>query len=109
MASAAAAAIAGEVQSAYKRVIMFVDNAGADVVLGMLPLARELLRMGAEVGGWVVLEVAHGGWEGQARNGAEAKHWSRKACPASQMKKLTFESSAPLVGLHGFAAGCGLL
>lgn len=37
-------------QSPYKRVIMFVDNAGADVVLGMLPLARELLKMGAEVG-----------------------------------------------------------
>ena len=28
---------------------MFVDNAGADVVLGMLPLCRELLRGGAEV------------------------------------------------------------
>lgn len=28
---------------------MFVDNAGADVVLGMLPFARELLRMGADV------------------------------------------------------------
>ena len=27
---------------------MFVDNAGADAVLGMLPFARELLRMGAE-------------------------------------------------------------
>eukprot|EP00884_Botryococcus_braunii_P001633 jgi/Botrbrau1/11470/Bobra.27_4s0010.1 len=33
----------------FRRVIMFVDNAGADIVLGMLPLARELLRMGAEV------------------------------------------------------------
>jgi hypothetical protein len=31
------------------RVIAFVDNAGADIVLGMLPLARELLRMGSEV------------------------------------------------------------
>ena len=41
---------AGSVQSPYKRVVMFVDNAGADVVLGMLPLARELLKMGAEVG-----------------------------------------------------------
>ena len=28
---------------------MFVDNAGADIVLGMLPLAREALRMGANV------------------------------------------------------------
>ncbi|KAK9799347.1 hypothetical protein WJX73_008823 [Symbiochloris irregularis] len=36
-------------RSPFKRVIMFVDNAGADVVLGMLPLARELLRGGAEV------------------------------------------------------------
>lgn len=36
--------------------MMFVDNAGADVVLGMLPFARELLRMGAEVG--YLLDVA---------------------------------------------------
>lgn len=39
----------GTVVSPYQRVMMFVDNAGADVVLGMLPFARELLRMGAEV------------------------------------------------------------
>ena len=37
------------VSSPYRRVVMFVDNAGADVVLGMLPFARELLRMGADV------------------------------------------------------------
>jgi hypothetical protein len=28
---------------------MFVDNAGADIVLGMLPFAREFLRLGCEV------------------------------------------------------------
>ncbi|KAI7844383.1 hypothetical protein COHA_002181 [Chlorella ohadii] len=39
----------GKVVSPYQRAIMFVDNAGADVVLGMIPFARELLRMGAEV------------------------------------------------------------
>ncbi|URE13212.1 pantothenate kinase [Musa troglodytarum] len=33
----------------YKRALFFVDNSGADVVLGMLPLARELLRRGTEV------------------------------------------------------------
>lgn len=33
----------------FQRVMMFVDNSGADVVLGMLPFARELLRMGCEV------------------------------------------------------------
>jgi type II pantothenate kinase len=38
-----------EVGRGYKRAVVFVDNAGADVVLGMLPLARELLRAGAEV------------------------------------------------------------
>lgn len=33
----------------HRKAMLFVDNAGADVVLGMLPLARELLRSGAEV------------------------------------------------------------
>ncbi|KAI5003189.1 hypothetical protein ZWY2020_030349 [Hordeum vulgare] len=33
----------------YKRALIFVDNAGVDVVLGMLPLAREFLRGGVEV------------------------------------------------------------
>ena len=33
----------------HKRALLFVDNSGADVVLGMLPLARELLQRGTEV------------------------------------------------------------
>lgn len=33
----------------YRRALLFVDNSGADVILGMLPLARELLRRGTEV------------------------------------------------------------
>ncbi|EFN58807.1 hypothetical protein CHLNCDRAFT_19893 [Chlorella variabilis] len=33
----------------YRRAILFVDNAGADIMLGMLPLARELLRLGTTV------------------------------------------------------------
>ena len=33
----------------FARTIIFVDNAGADVVLGVLPLARELLRTGGDV------------------------------------------------------------
>ncbi|KAK1326944.1 Pantothenate kinase 2 [Acorus calamus] len=32
----------------HKRALLFVDNSGADIVLGMLPLARELLRRGTE-------------------------------------------------------------
>jgi len=34
---------------AYKKAILFVDNSGADVILGMLPLAREFLKQGTEV------------------------------------------------------------
>ncbi|KAJ8754560.1 hypothetical protein K2173_005721 [Erythroxylum novogranatense] len=33
----------------HKRALLFVDNSGADIILGMLPLARELLRHGTEV------------------------------------------------------------
>lgn len=33
----------------HKRALLFVDNSGADIVLGMLPLTRELLRRGTEV------------------------------------------------------------
>ena len=33
----------------HKLAVMFVDNSGADIVLGMLPLARELLRRGTRV------------------------------------------------------------
>lgn len=33
----------------FEHAVLFVDNAGADVVLGMLPLARELARRGARV------------------------------------------------------------
>jgi bifunctional damage-control phosphatase, subfamily II, fusion protein len=40
---------AGRMPSPFKRVMMFVDNAGADAVLGMIPLARELLCMGSDV------------------------------------------------------------
>jgi type II pantothenate kinase len=34
---------------AHRLAVMLVDNAGADVVLGMIPLARELLRRGTSV------------------------------------------------------------
>jgi hypothetical protein len=33
----------------FRRVMVFVDNAGADIVLGILPFVREMLRMGCEV------------------------------------------------------------
>lgn len=29
--------------------VIFVDNSGADIILGILPFARELLRHGAQV------------------------------------------------------------
>ncbi len=33
----------------HRAAVLFVDNAGCDVVLGMIPLARELLRRGTQV------------------------------------------------------------
>lgn len=33
----------------HRRALLFVHNSDADIVLGMLPLARELLRRGTEV------------------------------------------------------------
>jgi hypothetical protein len=50
-ASAGAAGGAGS-KPPFQRVMVFVDNAGADVVLGMLPFVREMLRLGSEVSWW---------------------------------------------------------
>ncbi|EIE21322.1 hypothetical protein COCSUDRAFT_53962 [Coccomyxa subellipsoidea C-169] len=36
-------------QKHYSKALLFVDNAGSDVILGMLPLARELLQRGTAV------------------------------------------------------------
>ncbi|XP_057735594.1 damage-control phosphatase At2g17340-like isoform X1 [Arachis stenosperma] len=33
----------------WKKVIIFVDNSGADIILGILPFVRELLRRGSQV------------------------------------------------------------
>ncbi len=35
--------------SPWKQILFFVDNAGSDIVLGVLPLAREMVRNGARV------------------------------------------------------------
>ncbi|KAL8536257.1 hypothetical protein ACS0TY_011768 [Phlomoides rotata] len=36
-------------RKSWKKVVFFVDNSGADIILGILPFARELLRRGAQV------------------------------------------------------------
>ncbi|EGD82050.1 pantothenate kinase 4 [Salpingoeca rosetta] len=41
--------VAATMAGKYDHVVMFVDNAGADVVLGMLPLTRALLKMKCRV------------------------------------------------------------
>jgi hypothetical protein len=38
-------------QHSYSKAMLFVDNAGADVLLGMVPFARELLKRKTQVGG----------------------------------------------------------
>ena len=39
----------GSRRSPYRKAMFFVDNAGSDIVLGCIPLARELARRGTEV------------------------------------------------------------
>ncbi|KAG0473615.1 hypothetical protein HPP92_015472 [Vanilla planifolia] len=36
-------------KKSWKKAVIFVDNSGADVILGILPFAREFLRRGAQV------------------------------------------------------------
>ncbi|XP_047332961.1 damage-control phosphatase At2g17340-like [Impatiens glandulifera] len=36
-------------KKSWKKAVIFVDNSGADIVLGILPFARELLRRGTQV------------------------------------------------------------
>ncbi|KAL7237240.1 hypothetical protein ACSBR2_003516 [Camellia fascicularis] len=36
-------------RKSWKKVVIFVDNSGADMILGILPFARELLRRGTQV------------------------------------------------------------
>ncbi|XP_061353523.1 damage-control phosphatase At2g17340-like isoform X1 [Gastrolobium bilobum] len=36
-------------KKSWKKVVIFVDNSGADIILGILPFARELLRNGSQV------------------------------------------------------------
>ncbi|KAL3581094.1 hypothetical protein D5086_018929 [Populus alba] len=36
-------------KKSWKKVVIFVDNSGADIILGILPFARELLRHGTQV------------------------------------------------------------
>lgn len=33
----------------YQKIAIFIDNSGFDIVLGILPLARELLRQGSRI------------------------------------------------------------
>jgi hypothetical protein len=45
-------------KKSWKKAIIFVDNSGADIILGILPFARELLRRGTQVfffQFWIVL------------------------------------------------------
>ncbi|ONK81851.1 uncharacterized protein A4U43_C01F33520 [Asparagus officinalis] len=37
------------IKKSWKKAVIFVDNSGADVILGILPFARELLRHGTKV------------------------------------------------------------
>ncbi|MBI1367769.1 MAG: DUF89 family protein [Planctomycetes bacterium] len=42
-------AFAGAFSRGYRKTVMFVDNSGADIVLGMIPFARHILQSGSDL------------------------------------------------------------
>lgn len=48
--------------------VIFVDNSGADIILGILPFARELLRRGTQVCSQILFLLLNGSYGGNPRS-----------------------------------------
>jgi len=88
----------------YEAAVLFVDNAGPDVVLGMIPLARDLLRRGTSV----VLtantepslnDVTHSELVGLVARVAEFDLIMRNAHESGQLQLVESGNWAPLIDL----------
>jgi damage-control phosphatase, subfamily II, stand-alone protein len=84
--------------------LLFVDNAGCDIVLGMIPLARELLRRGS----CVVLtsntfpslnDVTHEELSQMIRDIAKWDDVTRNALTSGQLELVPSGNGAPLIDL----------
>jgi type II pantothenate kinase len=89
---------------AYKRVVAFVDNAGPDIVLGMLPFVREVCREGAEViltanTGPALNDITHDELLAILAETADFDPLIREAIGCGQLRAIASGNAAPLIDL----------
>lgn len=88
----------------HRRVMAFVDNAGADVVLGMVPLVRELARNGAEVvlaanTGPALNDITHRELVDLLESAASVDAVLRELLESKRLRTMATGTSAPLLDL----------
>ncbi len=89
----------------YKCAVMFVDNAGPDVLLGMVPLARELLRAGTGViltanATATLNDVTHDELTALINTIAGTDALIGEALKSGQLELVTSGNGAPLIDLR---------
>lgn len=93
----------------YQAAVLFVDNAGPDVLLGMIPLARELVRLGTQV----VLtantepslnDVTHDELVGLVQAIAGFDEVTRHALADQRLRLIASGNRAPLIDLTRISA-----
>lgn len=89
----------------YKCAVMFVDNAGPDVLLGMIPFARELLRAGTGViltanATPTLNDVTHDELKALTEKIAGTDAWIGRALKSGQLELITSGNGAPLIDLR---------
>lgn len=92
----------------YREVVMFVDNAGPDIALGMLPLARDLVRRGARVAlatnsGPSLNDVVYGEVVDLLRRAGEVDAVIRGAVAEERLSVLADGNGVPLIDLTRLA------
>ncbi len=89
----------------YRAAVLFVDNAGPDVTLGMLPLARELLKLGTTV----VLtantlpslnDITHDELVPLVQHAADGDAVLREALHSAKLQLIPSGNRAPLIDLR---------
>lgn len=92
----------------YRAAVLFVDNAGPDITLGMIPLARELVRRGTKV----ILaantdpslnDITHAELVGLLERVAAFDRPIREAMAAGRLTALADGNGAPLIDLGKLA------
>eukprot|EP00775_Hariotina_reticulata_P011600 gene11600-11744_t len=92
-------------QHAYRKAVLFVDNAGADVILGMLPFARQLLKGGTQVilaanNGPTINDITAAELAPLVQTAAGADDVLGKAWATRQLTVINSGSNLPVIDLH---------